>query len=50
MIDHISLQVSDIEKSKDFYEKVLSEIGLIKKADFKDAVGFGKEDSNFANE
>ncbi|MFO3716988.1 VOC family protein [Anaerococcus sp. ENR1011] len=50
MIDHISLQVSDIEKAKDFYEKVLSEIGLIKKDDYKDAVGFGKEDSNFANE
>ena len=50
MIDHITLQVSDLEKSKEFYEKVLSEIGLIKKADFKDAVGFGKKDNNFANE
>ena len=50
MIDHISLQVSDIEKSKDFYEKVLSEIGLIKKSDFGSSVGFGGGDSSSSNE
>ena len=46
MIDHISLQVSDIEKAKEFYEKVLAEIGLSIKSDFGSSVGFGRDDSS----
>ena len=50
MLDHITLKVSDIEKSKEFYEKVLGEIGIIKKADYDEAVGFGNKDSQTAPE
>ena len=42
MIDHITLQVSDLEKSKEFYEKVLSEIGIKKLFEHDDAVCFGQ--------
>ena len=50
MLDHITLKVSDIEKAKEFYEKVLAEIGIIKKADYDEAVGFGHKDSQTAPE
>ena len=50
MLDHIRLQDSDIDKSKEYYAQDMKEIGVIKKADFQEAVGFGKKDTNFANE
>jgi len=28
MIDHITIQVSDLEKSKEFYEKTLAKLGM----------------------
>ena len=42
MIDHITLQVSDLKKSKKFYEQVLKVIGIEKKLDREDAVSFGE--------
>lgn len=42
MIDHITMQVSDFEKSKDFYEKVLSVIGIKKVMEHDKAVCFGQ--------
>lgn len=50
MIDHITLQVSNLDKSKKFYEEILNEIGLAKVADDEYGVAFGKEDSNTAPE
>ncbi|HEY4505857.1 MAG TPA: VOC family protein [Candidatus Paceibacterota bacterium] len=42
MIDHVSLRVSDLEKSTKLYEVCLSTIGYKKfKGDFDGAVGFG---------
>lgn len=50
MLDHISLQVSDVAKSKDFYEQVLAEIGMSKNVEYDDAVAFGDKESTTAYE
>src|SRR5689334_3590850 len=41
MIDHISLQVSDIARSKAFYERALAPLGYTLMMDFGQVVGFG---------
>lgn len=50
MLDHLSLQVSDVEKAKAFYEEVLAEIGLVKKIEHGPSAGFGKDSDNYAAE
>jgi len=40
MIDHISLRVSNVEKSKNFYKAVLETVGYILDAEYPDACGF----------
>jgi catechol 2,3-dioxygenase-like lactoylglutathione lyase family enzyme len=42
MIDHISLQVSDLAKSTAFYQAVLEPLGLAKMFEFDGRVAFGK--------
>ena len=43
MIDHISVGVSDLDRSARFYEAVLAPLGLTKVREWPDAaVGFGK--------
>jgi len=46
MIDHITLWVSDLEKSKNFYEKVLAPLGyrLLQENHDPPTAGFGIED------
>ncbi|HEY4511260.1 MAG TPA: VOC family protein [Candidatus Paceibacterota bacterium] len=41
MIDHVSIRVSDVKKSAEFYEKVLGTIGYKKIVEFDEGVGFG---------
>jgi catechol 2,3-dioxygenase-like lactoylglutathione lyase family enzyme len=40
MIAHISLNVSDVKKSKEFYLKTLEPLGYTLSMEFEDAVGF----------
>lgn len=44
MIDHTGIHVSDIEKAKGFYEKVLAPLGYTKIAEFPEwkVAGFGE--------
>ena len=39
MLDHVSLGVSDIERSRRFYDAVLRPLGLVRIVDFGDARG-----------
>jgi catechol 2,3-dioxygenase-like lactoylglutathione lyase family enzyme len=41
MIDHFTLTVSDLGRSKAFYEKVLAPLGYEVKMSFQEFVGFG---------
>lgn len=43
MIDHVSIRVSDLKKSAEFYEKALGSIGYKKLGEFDGAIGFAKE-------
>jgi catechol 2,3-dioxygenase-like lactoylglutathione lyase family enzyme len=42
VIDHVGINVTDIEASKRFYEAALAPLGYVKIADFEEAVGFGQ--------
>lgn len=42
MIDHITMQVSDLKKAKEFYEKVLNEIGIKIVVEHENAICFGQ--------
>jgi catechol 2,3-dioxygenase-like lactoylglutathione lyase family enzyme len=42
MIDHISIGVSDLERSARFYESMLAPLGLVKVVTRPATVGFGK--------
>lgn len=42
MIDHISLEVRDLARSKAFYEKLLEPLGMNCLVDAEVSVGFGK--------
>ena len=43
MLDHVSIQCSDLERSKVFYDAVLATIGGTRVMDFGDDVGYGTE-------
>jgi catechol 2,3-dioxygenase-like lactoylglutathione lyase family enzyme len=43
MLDHVSIEVSDFERSKAFYEQALEPIGIRLLMEFEGAAGFGKE-------
>ena len=47
MIDHISIGVSDLERSTRFYEQTLAPLGLVKLVTRAASVGFGKRYSEF---
>ena len=47
MIDHISLGVSDLERSKHFYESVLAPLGLTRLVKRPATIGFGKRYPEF---
>jgi catechol 2,3-dioxygenase-like lactoylglutathione lyase family enzyme len=42
MIDHISIGVSDLERSARFYEQTLAPLGLVRLVTRSGTVGFGK--------
>ena len=44
MIDHVSLQVSDIRRSRAFYETLLAPLGLSPAYTDGDAIGFAHDD------
>jgi catechol 2,3-dioxygenase-like lactoylglutathione lyase family enzyme len=43
MLDHVGIEVSDIERSRAFYEAALAPLGISVVMEFEGAVGFGKE-------
>ena len=47
MIDHISIGVSDLEKSAAFYGPVLETIGLLPMMVRSDTIGYGKKHPEF---
>jgi catechol 2,3-dioxygenase-like lactoylglutathione lyase family enzyme len=49
MLDHITIRVSDLEKSKHFYEKVLNKLGMkiVLGSENEKFWGFGYEDPIF---
>jgi catechol 2,3-dioxygenase-like lactoylglutathione lyase family enzyme len=47
MIDHISIGVSDLERSARFYEQTLAPFGLVKLVTRPRTVGFGKNYPEF---
>jgi catechol 2,3-dioxygenase-like lactoylglutathione lyase family enzyme len=43
MLDHVGIEVSDLERSKAFYEAALEPLGIRLMMEFEGAAGFGKE-------
>jgi len=41
MLDHVTANVSDIDRAKDFYGKALAPLGYSMQMEFPDAAGFG---------
>lgn len=44
MLDHVSLPVTDLAASADFYDAVLAPLGLIRRKERPGAVGYGPAD------
>ena len=44
MLDHVTANVSDFDRAKDFYAKALAPLGYSLQADFPGAAGFGTGD------
>ena len=47
MIDHVGIDVSDLEASKAFYEQALAPLGYENRSEYPEAVGFGAEHPDF---
>ena len=43
MIDHLGINCADWEKSKTFYDEVLSVLGYTRQLDYQVAIGYGEE-------
>ena len=43
ILDHVTLVVSDYDRSKAFYEKALAPLGIQRMVEFGQAAGFGKD-------
>jgi catechol 2,3-dioxygenase-like lactoylglutathione lyase family enzyme len=43
MLDHVGIEVSDLDRSRAFYERALEPLGIRLLMEFEGAVGFGKE-------
>ena len=46
VIDHVSLNVSDLEASVTFYERALAPLGIVQLMRSTSGVGFGREMPN----
>jgi catechol 2,3-dioxygenase-like lactoylglutathione lyase family enzyme len=44
MLDHMSIQVADMEASATFYDLVLAPLGYERVLDFGEVVGFGRDE------
>jgi len=44
MIDHVSIQCADVERSAAFYDAALAPIGGRRVMDFGDVIGYGSDD------
>ena len=44
MLDHVSIQCSDVAASGTFYDAVLAPLGVVRVMDFGTVVGFGNDD------
>lgn len=42
MIDHFGINCSDLEKSRDFYDKVLGVLDYTRQMDFGQVIGYGR--------
>ena len=49
MIDHVGLEVSDLARSRAFYEAALEPLGIRPVMEFEGAIGFGKETEHGPN-
>jgi catechol 2,3-dioxygenase-like lactoylglutathione lyase family enzyme len=47
MIDHVALNVSDLERSKDFYTRALVPLGYTVFREWNTGAGFGKDHPDF---
>jgi len=47
MLDHIGLAVSDLAKSKAFFQAALAPLGYVVKMDFAEAIGLGQDRPGF---
>ena len=47
MLDHIGMAVSDVAKSKSFFQAALAPLGYTVQMDFGEAVGLGKDRPDF---
>jgi catechol 2,3-dioxygenase-like lactoylglutathione lyase family enzyme len=43
MLDHVGIEVSDLQRSRAFYEEALEPLGIGLLMEFEGAAGFGKE-------
>jgi catechol 2,3-dioxygenase-like lactoylglutathione lyase family enzyme len=43
MLDHVGIEVSDVARSKEFYEAALEPLGIRLLMEFEGAAGFGKD-------
>jgi catechol 2,3-dioxygenase-like lactoylglutathione lyase family enzyme len=43
MLDHVSLPVADLERAARFYDAVLAPVGLKRRKELGDAIGYGPE-------
>jgi catechol 2,3-dioxygenase-like lactoylglutathione lyase family enzyme len=50
MIDHMTLHVSDAERSIAFYTKALAPLGYIPKAHHEPTIGFGEDDGTLRSD
>lgn len=47
MIDHVSIAVADLKASAAFYDAVLAPLGMVRKAERPNTIGFGKKYPEF---
>jgi len=44
MFSHVTIGSNDLPKAKGFYDSLLTPLGLVRRADYPEAVGYGKPD------
>jgi len=44
MFSHVTIGSNDLPKAKGFYDSLLTPLGLVRRADYPEAVGYGRPD------